>query len=76
MIINRTLVYAALTLSLVGVYLGGVVVLQRALVFLTGEGSQLAVVAKEGWIGIGVKPLHLLPASQRGLCTRAHEYAT
>ena len=45
LLINRTLVYAALTASLVGVYLGGVVVLQRALLFLTGETSQLAVVA-------------------------------
>ena len=44
-IINRTLVYAALTATLVGVYLGGVVALQRALVFLTGETSQIAVVA-------------------------------
>ncbi len=44
-IINRTLVYAVLTATLVVIYLGGVVVLQRALVFLTGEGSQLAVVA-------------------------------
>jgi hypothetical protein len=44
-IINRTLVYGSLTATLVLIYLGAVVVVQRALVFLTGEGSQLAVVA-------------------------------
>jgi len=44
-VINKTLVYGALSASLVLVYFGAVVVLQRALAFLTGEGSQLAVVA-------------------------------
>jgi hypothetical protein len=44
-IINRTLVYAALTAVLAAVYLGGVVVLQYALRALTGGESQLAVVA-------------------------------
>jgi hypothetical protein len=44
-IINRTLVYGSLTAVLAGVYLGGVVLLQYAFRALTGEGSQLAVVA-------------------------------
>ncbi len=45
LIINRTLVYAALTAMLALVYLGGVVILQRIFVSLTGQESQLAVVA-------------------------------
>jgi len=44
-IINRTLVYGSLTAVLAGMYLGGVVLLQYAFRALTGEGSQLAVVA-------------------------------
>ncbi|HEU4494768.1 MAG TPA: hypothetical protein VFR69_11275, partial [Rubrobacteraceae bacterium] len=44
-IINRTLVYGALTATLVGLYLGGVVVLQYALRWLTGGESQIAIVA-------------------------------
>lgn len=44
-VINRTLVYGALTASLALVYLGSVVLLQRLFVALTGEGSQLAIVA-------------------------------
>src|SRR5918997_234989 len=44
-LINRTLVYGSLTAVLVAVYLGGVVLLQYAFRALTGEGSQLAVVA-------------------------------
>jgi hypothetical protein len=45
LIINRTLVYGSLTAVLAAVYLGGVVILQYAFRALTGEGSQLAVVA-------------------------------
>jgi hypothetical protein len=45
LIINRTLVYGSLTAVLAAVYLGGVVLLQYAFRALTGEGSQLAVVA-------------------------------
>src|SRR5215207_2188313 len=45
LIINRTLVYGSLTAVLAGVYLGGVVLLQYAFRALSGEGSQLAVVA-------------------------------
>jgi len=44
-VINRTLVYGALTASLALVYVGSVVVLQRVFVAVTGQGSQLAIVA-------------------------------
>jgi hypothetical protein len=44
-VINRTLVYGALTAMLVGVYAGGIVVLQGLLRALTGHDSQLAIVA-------------------------------
>ena len=44
-IVNRTLVYGALTVSLVLVYLGGVVSLQYIFRALAGQGSQLAIVA-------------------------------
>jgi hypothetical protein len=44
-IINRALVYISLTATLVALYLGGVVLLQRLFVLLTGQRSTLAVVA-------------------------------
>src|SRR5215210_8542059 len=44
-IVNRTLVYGSLTVSLVAVYVGSVVSLQYAFRALTGGGTQLAVVA-------------------------------
>jgi hypothetical protein len=44
-IINRALVYVSLTATLVALYLGGVVLLQRLFVLLTGQRSTLAVVA-------------------------------
>ena len=44
-LINRTLVYGALTVVLALVYFGGVVSLQYALRSLTGQESQLAIVA-------------------------------
>jgi hypothetical protein len=44
-LINRTLVYASLTALLVAVYVGSVVSLQGLFRTLTGQGSQLAVVA-------------------------------
>jgi hypothetical protein len=56
-IINRTLVYGSLTTMLVAVYLGSVVVLQYALRTLTGEGSQLAVVASTLAIAALFNPL-------------------
>jgi hypothetical protein len=45
LIINRTLVYGSLTATLGALYFGGIVVLQRIFVLLTGEQSTLAVVA-------------------------------
>jgi hypothetical protein len=44
-LINRTLVYGALSTSLAGVYLGSVVLLEQGLRALTGHSSQLAIVA-------------------------------
>ena len=45
LLINRALVYVSLTATLVAVYLGGVVLLQRLFVLLTGQRATLAVVA-------------------------------
>jgi hypothetical protein len=56
-IINRTLVYGSLTVMLVALYLGGIVVLQRAFVLLTGEQSTLAVVASTLLIAALSNPL-------------------
>ena len=44
-IVNRTLVYGALTLSLALIYFGSIALLQEILTALTGSDSQLAVVA-------------------------------
>ena len=44
-LINRTLVYGLLTATLVALYFGVILVLQRLFVVLTGEKSTLAVVA-------------------------------
>jgi hypothetical protein len=57
LIINRTLVYGSLTATLVGVYFGGIVVLQRVFVALTGEQSTLAVVASTLAIAAMFNPL-------------------
>jgi hypothetical protein len=56
-LINRTLVYGALTAMLVGVYLGGVVLLQGAFRALTGQESQLAIVASTLLIAALFNPL-------------------
>jgi hypothetical protein len=56
-IVNRALVYAALTASLVLVYLGGVITLQYAFRALTGGNSQLAVVASTLAIAALFNPL-------------------
>jgi hypothetical protein len=45
LLINRTLVYGSLTAMLVGVYVGSIVVLQGLVRALTGQESQLAIVA-------------------------------
>jgi hypothetical protein len=56
-IINRTLVYGALTATLVALYFGGIVVLQRVFVLLTGQQSTLAVVASTLLIAALFTPL-------------------
>ena len=56
-LINRALVYVCLTATLVAVYLGGVVLLQRLFVLLTGQRSTLAVVASTLLIAALFSPL-------------------
>jgi hypothetical protein len=56
-IINRTLVYCALTVMLVLVYVGSVVGLQFLLRSLTGQESQLAIVASTLAIAALFNPL-------------------
>ena len=57
LIINRTLVYGSLTVTLVAIYFGGIVVLQRLFVVLTSERSTLAVVASTLLIAALFNPL-------------------
>jgi hypothetical protein len=57
LIINRTLVYGSLTVTLVALYFGGIAVLQRAFVLLTGQQSTLAVVASTLLIAALFTPL-------------------
>ncbi len=56
-LINRTLVYVTLTGMLIALYFGGIVVLQRILVLLTGEKSTVAVVASTLLIAAVFTPL-------------------
>jgi hypothetical protein len=56
-IINRTLVYGSLTVTLVALYSGGIVVLQRVFLTLTGEQSTLAIVASTLLIAALFNPL-------------------
>jgi hypothetical protein len=56
-LINRTLVYGSLTATLVAIYFGGIVVLQRFFVLLTGQQSTLAVVASTLLIAALFNPL-------------------
>jgi hypothetical protein len=56
-IINRTLVYGSLTVTLVALYVGGIVLLQRVFVLLTGQQSTLAVVASTLLIAALFTPL-------------------
>ena len=56
-LINRTLVYGSLTAMLIGLYFGGIVVLQRFFVLLTGQQSTLAVVASTLLIAALFAPL-------------------
>jgi hypothetical protein len=57
LLINRTLVYGSLTVTLAALYFGGVVLLQRLFVALTGEKSTLAVVASTLAIAALFNPL-------------------
>ncbi len=57
LIVNRTLVYGSLSTALVALYFGGIVVLQRLFVALTGEQSTLAVVASTLLIAALFNPL-------------------
>ena len=57
LLINRTLVYGALTAIVVTLYFGAIVVLQRVFVALTGERSTLAVVASTLLIAALFTPL-------------------
>jgi hypothetical protein len=56
-LINRTLVYGSLTAMLIALYFGGIVVLQRLFVLLTGQQSTLAVVASTLLIAALFTPL-------------------
>jgi hypothetical protein len=56
-IINRTLVYGSLTATLIALYFGGIVVLQRVFVLLTGQQSTLGVVASTLLIAALFTPL-------------------
>ena len=56
-LINRTLVYGTLTATLAALYFGGIVVLQRIFVLLTGEKFPLAVVASTLLIAALFNPL-------------------
>jgi hypothetical protein len=58
-LINRTLVYGALTVTLVAVYVGAIVVFQGLLRILTGQESQLAIVASTLLIAALFHPLRL-----------------
>jgi hypothetical protein len=57
LLINRTLVYGSLSAILVALYFGGIVVLQRVFVLLTGQQSTLAVVASTLLIAALFNPL-------------------
>jgi hypothetical protein len=56
-VINRTLVYGTLTATLIALYFGGIVVLQRFFVLLIGQQSTLAVVASTLAIAALFNPL-------------------
>jgi hypothetical protein len=60
LLINRTLVYGSLTVTLVAIYFGGIVLLQRVFVLFTGQQSTLAVVASTLLIAAMFNPLRRL----------------
>jgi hypothetical protein len=76
-IINRTLVYGALTVTLVALYFGGIVVLQRVFVLLTGQQSTLAVVASTLLIAALFSPMRRRIQSfiDRGFYRRKYDAA-
>jgi hypothetical protein len=57
LLINRTLVYGSLTITLVALYFGVIVVLQRFFVLLTDQQSTLAIVASTLLIAALFAPL-------------------
>jgi hypothetical protein len=57
LVVNRTLVYAPVSVALAAVYLGGVIVLQYAFRAVTGQTSQVAVVASTLAIAALFNPL-------------------
>jgi hypothetical protein len=57
MVINRALVYGSLTATLVALYFGGILLLQRLFVGLTGGRSTLAVVVSTLVIAALFNPL-------------------
>ncbi len=57
LVVNRTLVYAPLSAALVAFYFGGVIFLQYAFRALTGQKSQVAVVASTLAIAALFNPL-------------------
>jgi hypothetical protein len=56
-LVNRTLVYGSLSVTLIALYFGGIVVWQRFFVLLTGQQSTLAVVASTLLIAALFTPL-------------------
>jgi hypothetical protein len=65
-LINRTLVYGSLTATLVVLYFGAILVLQRVFVALTGQQSTLAVVASTLAIAALFDPLRRGLQPQQG----------
>jgi hypothetical protein len=57
LLINRTLVYGSLSAILIALYFGGIVMMQRVFVLLTGQQSTLAVVASTLLIAALFSPL-------------------
>jgi hypothetical protein len=76
-LINRTLVYGILTVMLVALYFGGIVVLQRVFVLLTGQQSTLAVVASTLLIAALFSPMRRRIQSfiDRGFYRRKYDAA-
>jgi hypothetical protein len=76
-VINRTLVYASLTATLVALYFVGIVVLQRLFVLLTGQQSTLAVVASTLLIAALFSPMRRRIQSfiDRGFYRRKYDAA-